>query len=62
MTSTNDETKTLRTDTRGRVRVPVERREELLDGKRKAVHLLTSIAEAEPIFRDAMERRGRAVA
>src|ERR1700743_446561 len=31
MTSTNDESKNLRTDTRGRVRVPVERREELLN-------------------------------
>jgi len=30
MTSTNEETTILRTDTRGRVRVPVERREELL--------------------------------
>ena len=31
MTSTKDETNALRTDTRGRVRTPVERREELLD-------------------------------
>ncbi len=31
MTSMNDEAKTLRTDTRGRVRTPVGRREELLD-------------------------------
>jgi hypothetical protein len=31
MTSTNDESKNLRTDTRGRVRVPVERQEELLN-------------------------------
>ena len=31
MTSTNDETTVLRTDTRGRVRVPAQRREELLD-------------------------------
>ena len=30
MTSTNEETTILKTDTRGRVRVPVERREELL--------------------------------
>jgi hypothetical protein len=31
MTSTNDESKNLRTDKRGRVRVPVERQEELLN-------------------------------
>jgi hypothetical protein len=31
MTSTNDEANALRTDTRGRVRTPIERREELLD-------------------------------
>jgi len=31
MTSMNDEAKILKTDTRGRVRVPVERREELLN-------------------------------
>jgi hypothetical protein len=31
MTSIKDETKILKTDTRGRVRVPVERREALLD-------------------------------
>jgi hypothetical protein len=31
MTSTKDETNALRSDTRGRVRTPVERREELLD-------------------------------
>jgi hypothetical protein len=31
MTPTNDETKIMKTDTRGRVRVPMERREELLN-------------------------------
>ena len=31
MTSTNEEMKTLKSDTKGRVRVPVERREELLN-------------------------------
>jgi len=31
MTSTQDESNALRTDTRGRVRTPIERREELLD-------------------------------
>jgi len=62
MTSTNEEAKVLRTDTRGRVRTPVERREALLDEFERssmsamAFAKLTGINYAIPRLRDQLAK------